>query len=254
MKIKMVALDLDGTLLCNDKTISNYSKFVIQQCREKGIKVIFATVRGTTDDIVPYELFDGCVKKSGAAAYAGDKLIYERIMPIDDVRALLLACDKADLKTVAQNSTDGIHYANFNVSEMWPYITNFKIADFALIKFDADKIYIITETVGSVNFIKNNLPRGVNIFTSRDNITFISHEEAVKSKATAALAEHWGIRQDEIVGFGDDLIDIDMLQYCGIGVAMGNALSEVKEAADYVCDMNENDGAAKWIEQHILLP
>ena len=81
---------------------------------------------------------------------------------------------------------------------------------------------------------------------------FISHKEAVKSKAVAALAEFWGISQEEILFFGDDLIDIDILKYCGVGVAMGNALDEVKEAADYVCGINNNDGAAKWIEENIL--
>jgi len=113
MNVKMVALDLDGTLLHDDKTISNYSKSIIQRCREKGIKVIFATVRGTTENIVPSELFDGCVKKSGATAYDGDSLIYKRVMHLDDVRDLLLACDKAGLKTVADficdnNNNDGV--------------------------------------------------------------------------------------------------------------------------------------------------
>jgi len=252
MNIKMIALDLDGTLLHDDKTVSNYSKTIIQKCREKGIKVIFATVRGTTQNIIPSELFDGCVKKSGAMAYDGDELIYKRTMSLNDVRDLLLACDEAGLKTVVQNNGDGIHYSNFNVSEVWSDLTNYKIINFAEIKFDADKVYVLTETTKSVNIIKSNLPKNVYMFTSRDNLTFISHEEAVKFKATMALAEHWGIKREEIASFGDDSIDIDMLQHCGIGVAMGNALEEVKAVADYVCDSNNNDGVAKWIEQNIL--
>jgi len=49
------------------------------------------------------------------------------------------------------------------------------------------------------------------------------------------------------------LNDIDLLQYCGVGVAMGNALPEVKAVADQICDSNENDGIAKWIEKNILI-
>ena len=250
--IKMIALDLDGTLLHSDKTISDYAKDIIQKCRIQGIKVIFATVRGTTQHIAPAELFDGCVKKSGAVAYVGDALVYEKVMPIDMVRGLLLACHDAGLKVAMNNGKDDTHYANFNVAETWADITDFKMVDFAHINFDTDKIYAITETPNAIDVIKNNLPEGVYMFPSRDNLTFISHEGAVKSKAIMALGEQWGIKKEEILSFGDDLIDIEMLQYCGVGVAMGNALDAVKAAADAVCDTNDNDGVAKWIEAHVL--
>ena len=253
MDIKMIVLDLDGTLLRDNKTISDYSISVIEKCREKGIKVIFATVRGTVgENVVPAKLFDGCIKKSGAVAYDGSKLVYKRTMPIDNVRDLLLACDKSGIKICVQNGDEGIHYANFNVSDVWKDKTYYKKANFAELNFEVDKIYAITETPSDMDVIKSNLPQGVYIFTCRNNLTFISHEEAVKSKATAALSEHWGIKQEEIVSFGDDLIDIDILQYCGVGVAMGNALDEVKSIADFVCDTNDNDGVAKWIEERIL--
>ncbi|MCL1884260.1 MAG: HAD family hydrolase [Defluviitaleaceae bacterium] len=251
MKIKMIALDLDGTLLRSDKTISDYSKSVIQKCRESGMKVIYATVRGSAENVAPSELFDGCVKKSGAVAYVGSQLIYERIMPIDTVREFLIACDKAGIKTALQTNTDGVHYTNFNVSEVWREITNYKKIDFSEINFDTDKIYTIADTADSLDIMKNNLPKGVYMFISRDDLIFFSHEEAVKSKATAALAEHWGIKPEEIICFGDDLIDIDLFEYCGISVAMGNALIEVKAAADFVCDTNDNDGVAKWLETNL---
>ena len=111
----------------------------------------------------------------------------------------------------------------------------------------------MAETLEDLRLIENNLPKNSYMFTSRDNITFVSHKEAVKSKATAALAEHWGIKASEIVAFGDDLIDIDILEWSGVGVAMGNALGEVKAVADYICDTNENDGVAKWIEENVLV-
>jgi len=251
MNIKMIVLDLDGTLLNSDKKISEYSKSIIQKCREKGVKIIFATVRGTTDSIAPSELFDGCIKKSGAMAYDGDNLIYKQVMTISDVRSLLLACDKAGLKIVAESGDDGICYTNFIVTEEWT--KKHKVVDFAEIDFNSDKIYVIIEKIEAISIIKNNLPQNINLFIDRDNkFAFISHGEAVKSKATAALAEHWDIKQKEIVCFGDDLIDIDILQYCGVGVAMGNALDEVKKVADYICDTNDNDGVAKWLEERIL--
>jgi hypothetical protein len=85
---------------------------------------------------------------------------------------------------------------------------------------------------------------------SRDGVAMIMHREAKKSKAVAALADNWGIRRSEIVAFGDDLNDVDMLKHCGVSVAMGNAVDEVKGIAAYICDTNENDGVAKWIEEY----
>jgi hydroxymethylpyrimidine pyrophosphatase-like HAD family hydrolase len=79
----------------------------------------------------------------------------------------------------------------------------------------------------------------------------IMHRDATKMKAIAALAAHWNIDAQDIVAFGDDLNDIDMLAGCGIGVAMGNALDEVKAIADDVCETNDNDGLATWLKRHV---
>lgn len=56
----------------------------------------------------------------------------------------------------------------------------------------------------------------------------------------------------EIVAFGDDLNDIDMLTECGYGIAVDNAVQEVKKIADFICESNDNDGVAKYIEKYIL--
>jgi hydroxymethylpyrimidine pyrophosphatase-like HAD family hydrolase len=66
------------------------------------------------------------------------------------------------------------------------------------------------------------------------------------------LAKIWNIEPSEIAAFGDDLNDIDLLRYAGYGVAMENALDEVKAVADYICDTNDNDGVAKWLEDNML--
>ena len=82
---------------------------------------------------------------------------------------------------------------------------------------------------------------------ARDGMAMIMNKEATKSKAVEKLAKDWGINQSEIVAFGDDINDIDMLTYVGIGVAMGNAVNEVKDIADEICLSNEEDGIVEWI-------
>jgi len=84
--------------------------------------------------------------------------------------------------------------------------------------------------------------------TARSSIMVILHKEAMKSKGLVALADYWGIRSCKIVAFGDDTIDIDLLEYCDVGVAVSNALDEVKAVADYVCGGNDDEGVAKWLE------
>ena len=65
-------------------------------------------------------------------------------------------------------------------------------------------------------------------------------------------AEYLNIDISQVAAFGDDYGDLDMIAGCGHGVAMGNAAEDVKAAAKYICDTNENDGVAKWLEQNVL--
>ena len=65
------------------------------------------------------------------------------------------------------------------------------------------------------------------------------------------MCTHLGVPASQIVAFGDDFNDIGMLKVCGTGIAMDNAIEEVKNAADQVCDSNEADGVAKWMEEHL---
>ena len=75
----------------------------------------------------------------------------------------------------------------------------------------------------------------------------LSKKAATKEKAIEELCRHMNITSSEIAAFGDDFNDIGMLKLCGKGIAMQNAIEEVKNAADEVCETNENDGVAKYI-------
>jgi hydroxymethylpyrimidine pyrophosphatase-like HAD family hydrolase len=66
------------------------------------------------------------------------------------------------------------------------------------------------------------------------------------------LSEYYKININNIAAFGDDVNDIEMIKKCGIGIAVENAIEEVKNNADYICGNNENNGMAHWIEQNIL--
>ena len=79
-----------------------------------------------------------------------------------------------------------------------------------------------------------------------------SSENATKECAIQLLAEKLDISLDKIIAFGDDFNDIEMLKICGMGIAMENAIKQVKEAADYITKSNNDDGVAWYLEKFYL--
>lgn len=249
--IKMIVTDLDETLFRTDKSISKYTIEMIKKVRNKGIKVIFATARGeSTKVLVPYELFDGYVLMNGANAYIDNKLIYDRRIWADIYRPFLQYLSNENLKVAAQ--IEGIHYSNFNVKERWSYIDNFIRTDYANLQGNADKLYAIIEEKEQIDIITSKLPKELYLNVSRDNLAMMMHREARKSIGILEIASEFNISKNEILVFGDDTNDRDMFLNCGLSVAMGNAIDEIKTLADNICDTNDNDGVAKWLYENIL--
>ena len=143
--IKLIAMDLDGTLLRSDKTISQTTMDALRACRKKGVKVVYATGRGgSAEERAPGELFDGRIIMNGAVAHLGDERVYYRTVKMEIARDLLIKCDERGLKTSAELS--GIHYANFDVSAQWSGIRNFEIVDFRTHDIDAEKLYAVVNS------------------------------------------------------------------------------------------------------------
>jgi 5-amino-6-(5-phospho-D-ribitylamino)uracil phosphatase len=249
--IKMVVTDLDETLLRCDKSISKYTIEIIEKVRNTGIKVVFATARGgSTKSLIPYEIFDGYVLLNGAKAYVGNKLIYDREIPSDVYIPFLKNLSNNNLKVAAE--INGTHYANFNVKNKWNYIDNFVITDYIDVSGGADKLYALIENPKQVDIITSTLPKELYLNVSRDGLAMIMHKGATKSNGILKIADEFNISKDGIIAFGDDVNDKEMFLNCGISIAMNNAIDEIKAIADYICDSNNNDGVAKWLDKSIL--
>ena len=87
---------------------------------------------------------------------------------------------------------------------------------------------------------------------SGENLYDIGAAGCTKGNGVKDLASFFFVQAAEIVAFGDDFNDVEMLREYGIGVAVANAIDEAKAAADYTCDTNDNDGVAKWLEENVL--
>ena len=219
----MIVTDLDGTLLREDKTVSKRTKDALHCCREAGIKTAFATGRGeNANQVAPTELFNGSIYNNGALVVTENDIIYNHFLAPEIIDSLLAICVEFGLE-------HGLSLHGSETGKFWTFGCTPEIS--ALIKARLDDDFYLT--------------------VARDGLGQIMHKDATKSKAVAALAKHWGIDRCEIIAFGDDLNDIDMLSYAGVGVAMGNALDEVKAVANHICDTNENDGIAKWLEENV---
>lgn len=253
MSAKMIVTDLDGTLLRTDKTISERTKSILRQCRKAGIKVVHATGRGkSAEKLAPSELFDGRITINGAIAKIGEMVIYRQLIPYTTAGAILMACNERGMKITSEHG--GVQYSNFDVSEEWADITNFEIVDFSKHEIDAEKIYTLNPSLEDKAFIEQLLPDDLYFVVTNDVNGFlgqIMHKNATKAKAVAVLAQYWNIPESEIVSFGDDYNDLDMLKFSGIGVAMENAVDEVKAIADYICLSNDEDGMSEWIRSHV---
>ena len=187
---------------------------------------------------------------NGAIALTEGHIVYKRLIPYPLARPLLAACDRRGLKAASERS--GMHYSNFVVSDEWSGITNYQIVDFAVHDMDAEKLYAVVRSADDAAFIESRLPDALYLTVSRDGLAQIMHREATKSKAVAELARFWGIPQNEILAFGDDLNDLDLLSYAGTSVAMENAVGEARVIADDICPCNDEDGVAVWLAEHVL--
>ena len=219
MSIKMIVTDLDGTLLRTDKTVSERNRLALSHCRELGIKVVFATGRSYRTKIVPQDWFDGYIRSNGAYAYADDIEVYHSGISEEVMHYILDACNLRHIAAEPRAKADIV------------------LRD--LLPEDAE-------------YVNSILPADLYLIVLKDKLGQIMHVDATKGKAAEALARHFGINQSDVVAFGDDLNDKDLLSWASIGVAMGNALDEVKAVADFICDTNDNDGVAKWLEENIL--
>ena len=246
---RMIATDLDSTLLRTDKTISDYSVSMFNTCREKGIMTVFATARplSMTSVFTKKIHIDGLIATNGAFIYAANKLIYEYVLPVELSRKLLAELSVSpEIIRISARKREG-YYTNIPMNET-EVSYDFRIPlnePIVHLSFRTD------DTAYAVEIIRK-YPELEIYHTSGENHYDVGAKGCNKANGVKKLAFEFGIHIDEIVAFGDDYNDIEMLRECGVGIAVSNAINEVKVAADYICDTNDNDGVAKWLEENLI--
>jgi HAD superfamily hydrolase (TIGR01484 family) len=261
---RILAIDLDETLLQSDNSISQATMDALEAWRAAGHRIVIATGRPprSAQLVIPPELAD-ChrIVYNGARIYLDGKLIYHNPVPPAVVTEILTLVEQYAPDWYVGLEIDDVLYVNRHV----PKPGQFEVTDLrSLAHRPADKIIFFFPVPRDDG--RSDQPAGPD---QRDELAlFLAHLPptvralvtpkfrmvqlcaATTDKATALLhlLEHWGDSLADVVAFGDDVNDIEMIRRCGTGVAMANALPEVKQVANVVTTSNNEDGVARVLQ------
>ena len=255
MNVKMIVTDLDQTLLHTDKIISDYSVDVLTKCREAGIKIAYATARSTQASSRFFEWFmpDIFIGYGGALVLSGGVPIHRFDIPADISSSLIEEClSSPEISSIlAINETVALtnNRDELEVKDS----SHYKYTD-ALLDYNYSylKISVNSGSQNAVEKIAAGYPMLDMLRYTGEDLYRFANRDALKWNALKAVAEHLNLGTSTFVVFGDDVNDLEMVENGGVGVAVANAIDEVKAVADYICDTNDNDGVAKWLEENVL--
>jgi Cof subfamily protein (haloacid dehalogenase superfamily) len=260
MVIKMVAVDLDNTLLRSDKTVSEYTKSVFNRLRESGILAAFATSRSIRASARFRSIMnpDFDVTSGGAVATMNGQILFRAAMDMETVTSIIRALKANEGVLHITADTEVYYFSSEPVDayrEGWIDYSDSITTDFSK-PLDAPDVFKITTRAISAETVLAITSRYQDVdvlnFTGEDWYQ-IKSSKAAKHLALDAVCKKLGYEMTEVAAFGDDSNDIEMLRRCGVGVAMANAIDEAKSVADYICGSNNDDGVAKWLERNIPL-
>jgi len=251
MNVKMIATDLDQTLLRRDKTVSTYTFDVLSRVRERGVLLAFATARDfrfVTEYITPLTGIepDILIAANGAVARHNGRDLYKKMIPRATVNALIPRFERVRcVSTEGGYFLEGKHaYSHWSNGKNGVVTTDFTEA------IEGDVFYLDGSTDDPSLLIEPFHDVRAVTYSDVDSVTVV-HHEATKLNALTAVTNALGIKMDCVAVFGDDYSDVEMLAFCKHSVAVANAIDECKAVANYICDTNEDDGVARWVERFI---
>lgn len=262
-KYKLLAVDMDGTLLTTDKTISPETLEKINEMGRAG-KIFcistgrpFAGIKKYSDLIennIPLITYNGAIVRfsksdevllSETLSAAQSKKILDIIVSHSGTYVLW-----AEEKIYASVIND-VTKAYFSISGVQPVLIE---KDTVIPHGSITKIIWFDENSKLKEYQRTFLKGidDVNFFTSQPTFLEFVSKNISKANAMKTLADYYGLTKENMVAVGDGCNDIPMIRYAGLGVAMANSEDEVLSEADEVTSSNDEDGVAKVIEKYFL--
>lgn len=264
-KIKLIALDLDGTLLHEDKSISPDTLRIIQALADRGITIVPATGRnlpGIQDNILQVQPIQYAICSNGANIIdlSNGGLLYSFPIPAQDAVNVITYLQQFPTVIYLHTDQGTIRSKNWNdsgLAERFPYIQFHENNEPDLTEYIQNhsvKIWKIGVFVLDDQIFEQLLSNGSPIpqivmnRTGECNIE-LNCAEASKGNALKTLCDYLDLSLEETLAIGDNQNDLEILGCAGVSVAMGNAGEDVKAAADYVAGTNDEDGAAVFLRE-----
>ncbi|MDR4984676.1 HAD family hydrolase [Bacillus cereus] len=249
---KVIISDLDGTLLRSDKTISEKSINILRECKNKGDELIFATARPprSINQYIPSVLKNEIVIcYNGALVLKGNDVLYEMEISKNIILEIIELGKKYNLHQICLEINDKL-YSNFDVTDYFGNVPC-EVMDVSELNFEkASKVIVCTK--GSINkeFTKELPIECSAVITDNGTLCQIMHAEVSKWNSIQRVLQHLNRDAAEVIAFGDDYNDMEMIEKCGIGVAMSNAVEELKSVAKFIAKSNDEDGVATFLESN----
>lgn len=269
MKYKLLVLDVDGTLLNNEKEISKRTLSTLLKAQHTGIRIVLASGRPTSG-LLPLAKalemgnFGGYIVSYNGAqiinAENGEVMFDKRINP-----ELIPYLEKKARKNnfsiftyhdeyLLTDNADNVHIRR----EAW--LNNLRIMEeeeFSIaIDFAPCKCVLVSDDEEALRGLENHWKRRLDgvldVFPSEPYFLEVVPCGVDKANTLGVLMEQLGVKREEVIAIGDGVADVTMLQLAGKSVAMGHAQDSVKICADYVTASNEEDGVAQAVEKLVL--
>ncbi|NLV53008.1 MAG: HAD family phosphatase [Bacteroidales bacterium] len=265
-KYKLIAVDLDGTLVRSDQTISPRTLEMLKYAQSQGVKVMIASGRPTCGTIhvaeeLELEKYGGYVMSFNGGEicdWATKEVLYKEILNTEVIPFLYEEAKNHDMHIITYMGREVVIEVEDNEYVRYSSMRNRmpirKVDDF--LKAIEGESIVKCMVVGEPDPLRELeselqvvLEGKAGVFRSEPFFLEIVPLGIDKAKGLKVLLERMGIEREEVIAFGDGYNDVTMIEFAGTGVAMGNATEEIKNAADMVTRSNNDDGIVFALEQ-----
>jgi Cof subfamily protein (haloacid dehalogenase superfamily) len=263
MPFDLIALDLDGTLLNSREEISPRNRRAIRSALDAGIRIVLVTGRGVDTPIrisrelglnLPIICAHGALTKD----FLANKTLGHMPVPLQYAKAMVEYAERSGL-SIALYSEEFFYrlqgsklYMDDMVGPAWREVQTFEDVMHTAPTFIR---FLGSESVEAMQRKFGDLPLHFKIEHWLDFVECaVTNRDATKQRALARLCADFQITPERVLAIGDSRNDVPMLRWAGVGIAMGNALPEVRQSVRYVTATNDEDGVALAIERFALAP
>ena len=268
---KLFCFDLDGTLLCDDKSITSENKNALKEAQKTGHSIAIVTGRSMRGSRMIVEELNMKAPNCYLISFQGnvvydlynENIIYDAGVSAANIISLLKDLNKEGIyaqtfdyghiittaQTFELERYNKIAKEDITFISSWDDLTNQTYPKVIAIEYkDTNKLYKFQK-----DFFSSSRKEEFDCFFSSPYFLEFCKKDSNKGYGVKALAEYLQISKEDVIAVGDERNDVSMIQYAGIGCAMANAHKEAKAVADYITSNNNNySGVAEIIQKYLF--